>query len=97
MPGNFNFSYGALSAIIFPEWIVRQQPSSMTYVNSHTPRYALFNIYEPFHMYIYCDCLIIGMPTNLLVFRENGYQSPGDYTYSGTYFKVQILYIDLFI
>jgi len=100
--------------------IVKQQPSSMTYVNSHYQSQMIsgsrrlqrtlsvrvsYTQYpplcsvsrEPFHMYIYCYCLIIGMPTNLLVFRENGYQSPGDYTYTGTYFKVQILYIYLFM
>jgi len=95
MSGNFNFSHGDDYVIIFTEWIVRQQPFSMTYVNSHYqsqmisgsgrlqrtlsvrvsytqyPRFALFSR-EPFQMYTYCYYLIIGMPTNLLVFRENG-------------------------
>jgi hypothetical protein len=121
MYGNFNFSYGAHSAIIFTKWIVRQQqPSPMTYVNSHYQSHTLsgsrrlqrtlsvrvsytqyppicYVSHEPFQMNIYCYCLIIGMPIDLLVFRENCCQSPCDYIYTGTYFKVQILYIYLFI
>jgi len=115
----FNFSYGDHYVIIFTEWIVRQQPSSMTYVNSHYQSQMISGLgklqrtlsvlvsytqypplcsvsCEPFHIYIYCYCLIFGMPTNLLYFVKMATRAHG-YTYKYLFQSPDTLYLHIYI
>jgi len=80
MSGNFDSSYGAHSAIMFIEWIVKQQPFSTSYANSiylsHMVSGSRLQSVSPPYMLciigllcIYCYCLLIGIPTiRLLIY-----------------------------